>query len=175
VVGGAAALVVVCACGEPDVKLGQNIGLTPIKGDTQTSLDPDACPDECRLWFARDIEVSSQREVASLTDYIKALDLEVEQLQFEDADTGEVLTMTGQVHDGTVTIAKSAVLTNEDLADLPRTVRLEGDAMISLRKQLVAKQTAMLNVVAELVVASPLPKNLRVRYWVQPVLVIGPQ
>ena len=75
----------------------------------------------------------------------------------------------------TVSVAEGVTLSKEDLMTLPHTVRIEGPAMETMRAEMAAHLPATLKVNAVLVVGPPLPTHLLVRYWVQPVLVIGPQ
>lgn len=176
-VGWVGALILVSACGaETDLKLGQNIGLTALKGYTRATLNTSVCADrDCRITLERDVAISTQREVQGLADLIKAVDLEVKGLSFEDDDLDRVISMDTQVREGSVTIANAAVLTKDDLQQLPRTVRIEGAAVEVLRDQISSGHGAYLHVKAQLVVGPPLPTHLLIRYWVQPVLIIGPQ
>ncbi|MBK7864776.1 MAG: hypothetical protein IPJ65_40480 [Archangiaceae bacterium] len=173
---GGLVLAVATGCGGAEVKLGQNIGLSPLKGYTRSTLDTSACgTGDCRISFARDVEISTRHETDGLADYIKAIDLEFKGLSFEDDDLEQPLSFETQVREATVNVGEGVDLSKAQLMAMPQTVRLIGPALEPIRADILAHNPAKLTVKAELVVSQPIPRHLLVRYWVQPVLVIGPQ
>jgi hypothetical protein len=167
------------ACGgaqSPELKLGSDVGLTPLKGYTRATLDTSGCVSaDCRIAFARDVQISTESETDGLAAYVKAIDLDFERLSFEDDDTGEPLSFDTQVREVNVNLAQGVMLSKLDLMNLPHTVRLEGQAMETMREQMATHQPATLTASVVLLLSAPLPSHLLLRYWVQPVLIIGGQ
>lgn len=172
---GALALTVTSACGR-ELQLGSSTGLDPIWGETLAVLDDSTCAmayGDCHIRFERDVVIATKKsyvKIDGLVAYVKAVDLDVRDLTFVDGDLG-----TRFLPDGTVTIARALELGPDELAALPRMLRLEGLSFEPVRRQIEAGEPATLHVVADLVLSQPLPSYLLVRYDVQPILIIGEQ
>ena len=172
---GALALTVTSACGR-EFQLGSSTGLDPIRGETLALLDDSTCGSpygDCHIRFERDVVIATKQtyvKIDGLVAYVKAVDLDVREITFIDGDLG-----TRFLPDGTVTIARALELGADDLAALPRMMRLEGLSFDPVRQQIQAGDPATLHVVADIVITQPLPSYLVVRYDVQPVLIIGEQ
>jgi hypothetical protein len=188
----AIALGLACACGA-EYRVGPKQGLQPFSGDAHASTESFTCGQplqaegysvttqvvgsDCRLTFERDVTVATADDYSRLTDFqglVKAVDLEVRSLTFQDEDTGATLSLETQVKDALLSVNGQVVLTKVQLTALPVTVRLDGPALESLRAQIEARQPAIVHLSATLVVTPPFPKRLAVHYEVQPYVVLGP-
>ena len=172
----ALALVVLCSCGS-ELKLGQTFGMSPIRGDTRLTLHtPPGCDtQDCRVTFSRTVVIATKKDYAQFNGLLKAVDLDVRTLTLIDEGRNVELTPLERIRSGAVIIASELALGREELATLPRTLRLEGASLDEVRAQIARGDPAMLPVRAELVITPPLPEKLLIRYDVQPVLVIGAQ
>ncbi len=162
-----------CACGA-EIKVGSNVGLKPITGETRVSLSANkACETvDCRVTFNRAVLMATNKELAKLDDAVKAIDLEVRKLSFTDADRSERLGRD-RIRSGTIVVGDELVIGAERLDELPLTLRLEGRALEQIKAQVAAGEGATLMIHAELVIGPPLPSVMIITYDVQPTLVIG--
>ena len=189
----ALALSVACSCGGPEYAVGPKEGLPPFTGDAHANTSTFACGQpleaegytvkteaagsDCRLTFERDITIAEPEDyerISQLQGLVKAVDLEVRSLTFQDEATGATLSIATQVKDATLSVNGQVVMTRAQLTALPQTVRLEGAALDPLRAQIEAKQPAVVHISAMMVVSPPYPMKLAVHYEVQPYIVLGP-
>ncbi|MBL8953760.1 MAG: hypothetical protein JNK82_23495 [Myxococcaceae bacterium] len=164
---------VLAGCGA-ELKLGESVGLSPITGETKVALTANRACDtaDCKVTFNRAVVMATRQELAGLDGAVKAIELELKELSFTDSDKGERI--EGQrMPAGTVTIGEELVIGVEHLSKLPITLRLEGRALDEVKAQIAAGENATLMIRAEITIAAPMPRNMIVRYDVQPTLVIG--
>jgi len=171
--GWVGALLVLSACGA-ELKVGQSIGLSPIRGETKVALSSNrACETvDCRVTFNRAVVMATRQELSKLDDAVKAIDLEVKELSFTDADRNERLGPE-RLRSGTIVIGDELVIGVEALQRLPLTLRLQGIALEEVKAQVERGEGASLMIHAELVIGPPMPRSMLVKYDVQPSLVLG--
>lgn len=194
-----AALLALVGCSTPELRIGAAEGVPAIAGSTEVSgLDTFTCGSpiqsgaytittkavagttDCELTFDQDVEVitaDSYKNVPDLqgtSSLLQAVELEVKKLSFINSATNMPLDLNTNVKSAVLKVNGQQVVDKAKLASLPTTVRLEGDALASVKAKVDARQPASVRATCVVVVAQAnRPAKMRIDYEAQPTLVLG--
>ncbi|MBK7864988.1 MAG: hypothetical protein IPJ65_41595 [Archangiaceae bacterium] len=191
------AVLALCACGSAaEIRVGKAQGIPQLKGSKDFDLGTFNCGDtfssdgytvtsakvgtDCELTFDQQVTLIRQSDYESIPDLkgtsnlVQAVELEVTQLAFADG-TGTALDLNGYVKTVELKVEGQKVADKSTLASLPTTVRLEGDALNTVKQAVAARTPAVVHATAVLVVPqSPAPPaHIKIDYDAQPTLVLG--
>ena len=185
------------ACGPAELRIGAGQGIPAIKGNQEFSLDNFTCGkpitsqgytvttvdkgDDCEFNFDQTVTVikaSDYDQIAEFkvpTNLVQALELEVRKLTFIDAVKGTGLDTDNYVKTMSLSVGGQFLADKSSLSSLPKTVRLEGEALNEIKTKVDARQAATTKVTAQMLVPKtpPPPAKLKLDYEAQPTLVLG--
>jgi len=196
--GTAVAVLLVCACGPAEVRLGEAEGIPPVKGTATIELSTFTCGQPitageytvttkvvtqgCELSFDKDVEVVKAADYQRLPDLqgaanlVQRVELTIRTLSFKDGDSGAALDLDTRVTSAELSINGQVVADKAALTALPKTVSLQGEALNGVKSKVDARQPASVRakVVAVLPDTPAPPAKLKVDYDAQPALIVGP-
>ncbi len=140
-----------------------------------------ASGDGCEFTFDNNVQVLKESDYASipefkgLTSLLQAVELKITKLAFIDGSTGTALDVATQVTSVSFKVNGQQVLDKASLTTLPKTVKLEGAALSSLKTAVDAKKAASVQVQCVVVLPNmpKPPSKLKLDYDAQPELVFG--
>jgi len=181
----------------PEVRVGEKEGIPPIGGSTEVSTGGLVCgeplpagaqaattrkvPGGCELSFIEDLQVLDEpdyEQISSLTSFsglLEAVELQLTEFRFIDADTQQPLDTATQIVSATLAINGQPVADKGTLTSLPQTLRLTGAALDPVKEAISQRKAVSLRVNAVVVLPDqpPPPASLRFEYQAQPTLVLG--
>lgn len=193
----AASLSQLCACAAPEVRIGKDQGIPSISGSETVNLGSYTCGQpisngeytvtttvkgsDCEFSFDKVVTVVTEADYQKIgelklsSNLVQGVELEVKTLKFKDTSNGMSLDLNTYVKSASLKVDGQEVATKETLASLPKTVRLEGQALSNLKAKIDARQAATVRATAVMLVPmSPAPPaSIDVEYDAQPTLVLG--
>jgi hypothetical protein len=185
------------ACAPPEYRLGAKDGIPNVAGSTEVTLDTFVCGDPiqagdtqvttrkvtggCELSFDKDVQVLKASDYENLpalkgaTNLLQAVELTITTLSFTDTETNTALDTQTRITSVDLSINGQVVADKAALASLPKTVKLSGAALQSVKSKVDNRQPA--SVTATCVAVLPddpkPPKKMKIDYDIQPTLVLG--
>lgn len=184
-------------CGPLEYRVDESQGVPNLEGDTSVNLGTFTCgqpiveggrtvatklvADGCELTFEETLplfaldDYSRISELSGAGRVVRRVEVTLRSLVLTDDATGETLDLATRVRSATIAVNGQVIADKAALTSLPKTVALDGDALRPVKSGVDAREpvNAGVRVVMVLPTSPTPPQRLRIKYDLQPALVLG--